>query len=198
MINTVMRESAEDDGAHISLIPGTSFTVTSGYHNVEINTLSKTILRLALLICMSHVIIIVTIFAIIIAENPSGEVAWRLIDILFSVCLFYLAYSGVTMRNTPFLCGITHLGAYYFILLVYLFMELVRFVNFVYIWVHRTDRFISVLVSFYFIVLELWSLHYILILRRILRNEQVASATTTTTDLQRRRAEEYGAGHENL
>lgn len=78
----------------ISLIPGTNFTVTSGFRDAKINMLSTKILRIALLICIYQVILTIIFISLLLIENATAGAAVRLLDLVcnFVNALFELTY----------------------------------------------------------------------------------------------------------
>ena len=178
--------SNEDDEslALIPLIPGTNFTVTSGFCNVEINELSKKILRIALALCVCQVILTTVVFSVTLAESGNPLAALRLVDLIFSACLFYLAYSGVQLKNEVFCAPFTHLGGYYFIMAVVLCFELVRLLNAVILVVVTGDLMflISIGISLLFVTFEAAAIYYVHRLLKTIEAENISEVATTPTN----------------
>lgn len=104
---------------------------------------------------------------------------------MFSACLFYLAYAGVSLKNEKLCLEFTHLGGYYFILVVVLISEVVRLVKIIIGLSHgRIIYFLSLMLSLIFIALEVAAIYHVRLLLNLVSKTEPSSDLSTPNNIE--------------
>jgi hypothetical protein len=158
----------EDISVEIQIFPG--LTVTSGYQNLEINKLSKKLLRIALSLCLFQIILAI-VTAII--RFSASSVFSSVVNIFLYLFVYYLAYLCIKHKNKKICCGCAPLTIYRIYLYITTFvLTIILIVNLVSVIYGSYWRVLSLIIVTVLYGLNIAEIYYSRRLSMIL-NEQI-------------------------